>query len=87
MRYSSRIDCLEDTSLLDAFELVETDDMISFSAGSPSAETYPLEAITESFVKVMEKSGKAAMNYSSTSGYTPLRKIISQRMKDKFDIE
>ena len=87
MRYSSRIDCLEDTSLLDAFELVETDDMISFSAGSPSAETYPLEAITESFVKVMEKSGKAAMNYSSTSGYTPLRKIISQRMKDKFDVE
>ena len=45
MKYASRIDCLEDRSLLDAFELIETEDTISFAAGFPSGETYPLEQI------------------------------------------
>lgn len=86
MKYASRIGCLEDTSMLDAFELVETDDMISFSAGFPSPETYPIDDITECFVRVMEKSGREAMSYCSTSGYAPLRQLISQRMERKFGV-
>ena len=41
--------------MLNAFELVETEDMISFSAGFPSPESYPLDAIKDSFDKVIEK--------------------------------
>ena len=41
MRYASRIEALSDKSLLNAFEVIETPDMISFSAGFPSPETYP----------------------------------------------
>jgi len=87
MRYASRIDCLADKSLLNAFEIVETKEMISFSAGFPSAETYPLEAITESFVKVIEESGKEALSYCATSGYKRLREIIGIRLKDKFGLD
>lgn len=87
MRYASRIDCLADKSLLNAFELAETEDMISFSAGFPSSETYPLEAITESFVKVIEESGKEALSYCSTSGYKRLREIIGNRLKEKFELD
>lgn len=87
MRFSNVIDCLEDRTMLDSFELVETDDMISFSAGVPSPESYPIEDIKESFDKVMEKEGREAMSYCSTSGYRRLREIIVERMKRKFDIE
>lgn len=87
MKYSSIIECLEDRSMLNAFELVETDDMISFSAGFPSPETYPLADIKESFDKVIENEGRAAMSYCSTSGYKRLREIIVERMKRKFDLD
>lgn len=86
MRYASRIEALSDKSLLNAFEVIETPDMISFSAGFPSPETYPLEAIRESFDHVMEESGKEALSYGSTSGYIRLREIIGNRLAEKFDL-
>lgn len=87
MRYADRVGWLEDRSLLNAFELVETDDMISFSAGFPSSETYPLDDIRRSMDRVIETHGEAALSYCSTSGYTGLREIMRRRMKDKFGLE
>lgn len=87
MKYASRIDCLQDKSMLNAFEIVETEDMISFSAGFPSSETYPLEAIRDSFIKVIETSGKEALSYCSTSGFIRLREIIGSRLEEKFGIK
>lgn len=87
MKYANRLAYLEDRSLLDAFELKETDEMISFSAGFPSAEAYPIEAIKESFQRVMETRGREAMSYGSTSGFPELRRIMQQRMKDKFSLD
>lgn len=73
--------------MLEAFELVETEDMISFSAGFPSPDSYPLAAIKDSFDKVIELEGREAMSYCSTSGFRRLREIIVGRMKDKFDVD
>jgi len=78
---------LQDKALLNAMELTETEDMISFSAGFPSPETYPVEAIKESFVKVLEREGKEALSYCSTSGYGKLRELLAQRMRDKFGLD
>lgn len=86
MKYASRLEFLQDKELLNAMELTETEDMISFSAGFPSWETYPVEDIKESFVKVLETEGKAALSYCSTSGYGKLRDLIAKRMKEKFDL-
>lgn len=87
MRFASRMERLQDKALLNAMELTETEDMISFSAGFPSPETYPVEAIKESFVKVLEREGKEALSYCSTSGYGKLRELLAQRMRDKFGLD
>jgi DNA-binding transcriptional MocR family regulator len=87
MKYATRIDCLEDKSLLSVMEIKQTEDMILFTGGFPSPETYPLEEITDSFVKTLEREGKAALSYCSTSGHKPLREDIRQRMKNKFDLD
>lgn len=84
MKYASRISSLEDRSLLDAFEMTETEDMISFSAGFPSGETYPLDHIKESFINVLDDAGSDALSYCATSGYSELREIIRERMERKF---
>lgn len=86
MKFASRMECLQDKALLNAMELTETEDMISFSAGFPSPETYPVEDIKESFIQVLDHEGKEALSYCSTSGYGKLREIIAQRMHDKFDL-
>lgn len=86
MKFAGRIECLQDKALLDAMELAETDEMISFSAGFPSSETYPVEEIKESFVKVLETEGRESLSYCSTSGYGRLRELIAARMADKFDL-
>ncbi len=87
MKYASRIECLSDKSLLNAFEIPQTKDMISFSAGVPSPETYPLDAIKDSFVKVIEASGREALSYGSTSGFPRLREIIGSRLEKKFGLK
>ncbi|MBN7773850.1 PLP-dependent aminotransferase family protein [Clostridium aminobutyricum] len=87
MRYATRMDCLEDKSLLSVMEIQETDDMILFTGGFPSPETYPLEEITDAFIKTLEREGKAALSYCSTSGHKPLREVIRHRMKRIFDLD
>jgi len=87
MQYANRMKFLEDKSLLNAMEqIVETDDMISFSGGFPSSETYPVEEIRASFIKTLELDGKSALSYSPSSGFGPLRKIIAERMFQKFGV-
>lgn len=87
MKFASRMECLQDKALLNAMELTETEDMISFSAGFPSPETYPVEEIKRSFDQVLDREGKEALSYCSTSGYGKLREIIAQRMLDKFGLQ
>lgn len=86
MKYAKRLNRLEDKSLLNAFQLVEDKDMISFSAGFPSSETYPVDAIRESMDRVLQSNGKEALSYCSTSGYQGLRKIMQERMTKKFGL-
>ncbi|MEG0830225.1 MAG: PLP-dependent aminotransferase family protein [Anaerovoracaceae bacterium] len=86
MKFADRLSLLEDDSLLKAFELKETKDMISFAAGCPSSETYPLDAIRESMDRVIKNQGGAALSYCSTSGYIGLREIMRDRMQKKFSI-
>jgi 2-aminoadipate transaminase len=84
MKFASRLEFLEDKELLDAMELTDAPDIISFSAGFPSSESYPIEEIKEAFIKVLETDGKAALSYCATSGHGRLRELIAQRMQDKF---
>lgn len=86
MKFASRMECLQDKALLNAMELTETTDMISFSAGFPSPETYPVEAIKESFIQVLDREGREALSYCSTSGFGKLRELIAKRMHGKFDL-
>jgi DNA-binding transcriptional MocR family regulator len=81
------MECLQDKALLNAMELTETEDMISFSAGFPSSETYPVEDIKEAFIQVLDHEGEEALSYCSTSGFGKLRELIAKRMYDKFGLE
>ena len=77
---------LKEKSLLKAFEQSGKTNTISFSAGFPSAETYPIEKIEQSLLNVMRGNGREAMSYCSASGYSELRMLIQNRLKEKFGL-
>ena len=86
MRFANRMGKLEDKELLSLMQLSESPEIISFSGGFPSPETYPIDEIKESFVKVLEEDGKEALSYSSASGYAPLREAIAARMNRNYGL-
>lgn len=86
MEYSLRMEALKERSLLKAFQESEKSNLISFSAGFPSTETYPIEKIEQSLLHVMQNHGREAMSYCSTSGYIELRRIIQERLKRKYEL-
>ena len=86
MEYSARMATLKGESLLRAFQEPERANQISFSAGFPSQETYPVDKIEQSLLRVMKNHPGEAMSYCTTSGYIELRKIIRDRLKQKFDL-
>jgi 2-aminoadipate transaminase len=55
--------------------------LISFGGGMPAPELFPVDEINQISSKVLKENGKAALQYSTTEGYDPLRQWIAGRMK------
>lgn len=87
MRLSKRMEKMQDRELLRLMELAEAPDMISFSGGFPSPQTYPIAEIKEALTEVLDLHGYEALSYSSTSGYLPLRQKIAKRMNKKYSMQ
>ncbi|ODP34766.1 PLP-dependent aminotransferase family protein [Pandoraea sp. ISTKB] len=51
--------------------------IISFAGGWPSAATFPLEAFEESCAAVLRDDGRAALQYSASEGFEPLREMVA----------
>ncbi len=80
--FAERIDQLKASEIRELLKLTEKPEIISFAGGLPAPELFPLEAIEKAAVKVIREQGQAALQYSTTEGYAPLREtIIQQRLK------
>lgn len=62
----------------------DSQDMIKFSGGFPSSDTYPIEDIKETMIEILETEAKEALSYSSAIGYLELREQIACRMNKNF---
>jgi 2-aminoadipate transaminase len=82
IKFSERMSSLRASEIRELLKLTEQPDIISFAGGLPAPELFPIEKIKEASNLVLEKDGRAALQYSTTEGYMPLRRIIAeQRMK------
>ncbi|HBF66560.1 MAG TPA: aminotransferase, partial [Clostridium sp.] len=61
-------------------------DIISFAGGLPAPELFPVEALKQAGLAVMEEMGTIACQYSSTEGLPQLREKIVERMAVKNNI-
>lgn len=82
VKFAERMSNLKASEIRELLKLTEEPDIISFAGGLPAPELFPIEKIKEATVEVLEESGRSALQYSTTEGYLPLRRVIAeQRMK------
>lgn len=82
LKLAERMNYLKASEIRELLKLTEQPEIISFAGGLPAPELFPIEKLKEISIKVLEEDGKAALQYSTTEGYRPLRRIIAQqRMK------
>jgi 2-aminoadipate transaminase len=58
-------------------KLTDKPGMISFAGGLPSPETFPVREFLAACQTVLESDGMAALQYSVSEGYRPLREQVA----------
>lgn len=66
------------SAVREILKVAERPDVLSFAGGLPAPELFPVEAIAEAFTEVLRTDGQAALQYSVTEGYRPLREWIAR---------
>lgn len=62
-------------------------EVISFAGGLPNPALIRVEEIAEASRSVFEDGGAAALQYSTTEGYLPLREFIADRYRQRLGLE
>ncbi|HSO74964.1 MAG TPA: PLP-dependent aminotransferase family protein, partial [Blastocatellia bacterium] len=64
-------------------KVTERPEIISFAGGMPAPELFPIAEIARAHARVFEEQGPAALQYSTTEGWLPLREWIAARMRQR----
>ncbi len=81
--FSDRVQSLKPSAIREIFKYAADPTVVSLSAGNPSPEAFPAKEIAEISAKLMAETPIAALQYSITEGYTPLREFLTDYMKTK----
>jgi len=86
IKFSDRISEIKASEIRELLKLTENPEIISFAGGLPAPELFPKDEIARISKKVFEEEGNIALQYSSTDGYTPLRKIIASELMSQANV-
>lgn len=77
-RYAQRTQRMGSSAVRELLKLTEQPEIISFGGGLPGPEVFPIEAIKEASLRVLDYYGACALQYGTTEGYQPLREQIAR---------
>ncbi|HSQ90108.1 PLP-dependent aminotransferase family protein [Romboutsia sp.] len=83
IKFAKRMEALKGSEIRELLKLTENPEVISFAGGLPAPELFPVEEMKKIATLVLEESGTAALQYSTTEGFNPLREHIADRMNSK----
>jgi DNA-binding transcriptional MocR family regulator len=79
-RYSARTGKMRASEVRELLKLLDQPDIISFAGGIPDPALFPKDAIKEAYSAVLDENADAALQYSVSEGYKPLRQWLVQHM-------
>ncbi|MGP1617879.1 aminotransferase-like domain-containing protein [Peptostreptococcus stomatis] len=83
VKFARRLENAEGSAIREILKLASNPEVISFAGGLPAPELFPVEEMKKVALAVLEEQGRAAMQYSATDGFPPLREAIAERMNRK----
>lgn len=85
--FSDKMRELKPSAIREIFKSLGDPEMISFAAGNPSPLSFPVKELSKISADIFANESTAALQYSVTEGYPPLREAVKARMKSKFNID
>lgn len=79
-KFAKRASLVKSSETREILKVTERPEVISFAGGLPASELFPVEELRAACEAVLKEDGPAALQYSTTEGYVPLRNAIIQRM-------
>ena len=78
---------MNSSAIREILKLTDRPGIISMAGGLPSPKAFPLDAFSEACQTVMQRDGAAALQYSTTEGFAPLRQAIADFLPWSVDPE
>lgn len=77
---------MKPSAIREIFKSLGEPGCISFAAGNPSPESFPVEDIKRIAADILTQEPITALQYGITEGYPKLRELVSQRLKRLYNI-
>ena len=86
--FSKRATAIKSSVIREILKVTGRPEVISFAGGLPSDASFPVPQLKAAFEKVMTDAPQAALQYSTTDGYAPLREwVASEKSKNGVSIK
>lgn len=79
-RYAQRTLGMTSSAIRELLKLTADPGIISFAGGLPAPEVFPVAEVAAAADRVLGMHGAAALQYSTTEGYLPLRELLVRHM-------
>ncbi|HDZ35746.1 MAG TPA: PLP-dependent aminotransferase family protein [Thermococcus sp.] len=84
--FSDKAKAMRASEVRELLKLVESSDVISLAGGLPAPETFPVEIIKKITEDVLTNHADKALQYGTTTGFTPLRLTLAEWMEKRYGI-
>jgi len=82
-RFARRMDGVRASTIREMLKVTEHPEIISFAGGLPAPELFPVDNILCATERVLRENGAAALQYSPTEGFAPLREIFAAESRKR----
>ncbi len=81
---SDKLKVMKPSAIREIFKSLTDPRIIAFAAGNPAAESFPAKEFATLAAEILEKDATKALQYGITEGYPPLRKMLEERLAQRF---
>lgn len=81
--FADRVMGIQPSAIREILKFTAFPDVISFAAGNPAPEAFPVDEVERISREIFEKNPISALQYNITEGYTPLRDLLKTRMTEQ----
>lgn len=84
--FANRMGNLQASAIREILKFTSDPEVISFAAGNPAPEAFPVEAVTEITDNILKTNPIGALQYSISEGYPLLREALKADLKNRLSI-